>query len=209
MARPFEFDKTDVLNRAMSLFWDKGYFNTNSDDIAKKLGLSRSSIYNSFTDKRTLFIAALNHYIGKESKAMFEALNTLPPSVEGLRIILDSVVQQNLKGEKPKGCLVVNSVIEFSEHDVEIRQILQKNLNDVVKNFTAFLKKGQQQKQINRKLAAHDLAILFSSHITSIRVVGRVVVDPQYFTKQNSAFLKLFVYKRSKNYGKKGTNNSK
>lgn len=207
MARPFEFDKKEVLDQAMNLFWEKGYFNTNSDDIVKKLKLSRSSIYNSFTDKRTLFIETLNHYIKKESQELFNALKQIPPSVEGLAIILNSVVQQNLQGTKPKGCLVVNSVIEFSEHDPEIQRILKNNLECLVQNFTLFINKGQKQKLINNKIPAYDLAVLFSSHVTSLRVTGRIISDEGYFKKQNSAFLKLFVYNKKQTNGKKRTNN--
>jgi TetR/AcrR family transcriptional regulator, transcriptional repressor for nem operon len=67
MARPFEFDKDVVLDKAMLLFWDRGYFDTSFQDIVQHLELNRSSIYNSFTDKRTLFIESLKHYINKES----------------------------------------------------------------------------------------------------------------------------------------------
>ncbi|HNX58500.1 MAG TPA: helix-turn-helix domain-containing protein, partial [Spirochaetota bacterium] len=62
MARPREFDKDEALYNAMLMFWKKGYDGTSIPDLLDATGISRSSLYETFTDKQTLFLEAMNRY---------------------------------------------------------------------------------------------------------------------------------------------------
>jgi len=63
IARPKAFDREKALMQALQLFWRKGYSATSVEDLSSALHLSRSSLYATFGDKRTLFLAALRLYI--------------------------------------------------------------------------------------------------------------------------------------------------
>lgn len=193
MARPFEFDRTTVLDKAMELFWSKGYFNTSAQDICEHMGLSRSSIYNTFTDKRTLFIEALKHYINKESNGLTHALSQLPPDKKSLEQILELIVANNFLLEKPKGCLIVNSAIEFANHDDEIKQIITENITQVVAAFETFIKAGQEQGRFNKSTPAQGLAIMIFHQVTALRVTGKIIDDRSFFKKHIDTILQLFV----------------
>lgn len=192
MARPFEFNKGEVLQKAMLLFWSKGYFNTSAHDIVAHLGLSRSSIYNSFSDKRTLFIAALNHYIQTESEGLVEALSQLSPTPESIGLILGQVVDQHFDSQKPKGCLAVNTAIEFANYDPEIKSIIQSNIDQVVGAFEVFIQKGQQAGTITSAIPAKSLSIALFNQITALKVTGKVVFDRSFFMDNIQVFLKVF-----------------
>jgi TetR/AcrR family transcriptional regulator, transcriptional repressor for nem operon len=56
MARTKDFDEGEVLTRAMNLFWSRGYGATSMEDLVNALGISRSSLYDTYTDKHSLFI---------------------------------------------------------------------------------------------------------------------------------------------------------
>jgi len=194
MARPFEFEKEEILSKAMILFWDKGYFNTSAQEIVDHLGISRSSVYNSFSDKRKLFIEALRFYINTESTALIATLNHLPPTPESVRLILEHIVNDNFRSTRPKGCLAVNTAIEFSNHDEEIKGIIKGNLKQVISVFADFMEKGQQQKTINTSIDAEDLAMALSNQVTAIRVAGRVITNKAFYQKSINAFITLFNY---------------
>ena len=193
MARPFQFDKSDVLNKAMILFWEKGYFNTSFHDIVDRLELSRSSIYNSFSDKRVLFIESLRFYISKESQSLITSLNALPSTPESIKNILRLIVANNFSGAHPKGCLVVNTAIEFSNHDKEIQKIIEDNVRDVIFGFTDFIKSGQDLGDINPLIEAHDLAISLFHQITSLRVMATVISDESFFESTINTFIQVFI----------------
>jgi TetR/AcrR family transcriptional regulator, transcriptional repressor for nem operon len=189
LARPFQFDREVVLNNAMLLFWQRGYFNTSFEEIVDCLELSRSSIYNSFKDKRSLFVEALKHYIAQESTALVQHLHLLPPTPEGIRTLLDRVVEANLSGTRPRGCLVVNTAIEFAGHDSEIQEIITSNLTEVTAAFSAFIRVGQRKGNISKALGAEVLAVSLFHQITALRVTGKVLNDRTYFDSAIKAFV--------------------
>ena len=62
MGRPREFDVDDALDRAMRVFWAKGYQGASLDDLLAAMGIGRGSLYKAFGDKRSLYLAALQRY---------------------------------------------------------------------------------------------------------------------------------------------------
>ena len=62
MARKLEFDKQVALNKAMLLFWEKGYEAASMEDLVQAMEINRFSIYNSFGDKKKLLLCALENY---------------------------------------------------------------------------------------------------------------------------------------------------
>ena len=62
MGRPREFDTTEALERALDVFWANGYEATSMRDLTGAMGLSKSSLYDTFGSKHELFLSALDHY---------------------------------------------------------------------------------------------------------------------------------------------------
>ncbi len=60
MARQKEFDRDEVLHKAMEVFWTRGYEGTSIQDLVKHMGINRQSIYDTFGDKHSLFLQALD-----------------------------------------------------------------------------------------------------------------------------------------------------
>jgi TetR/AcrR family transcriptional repressor of nem operon len=62
MARPREFDIDEALDRAMGVFWAKGYEGASLHDLLSAMQIARGSLYKAFHDKRSIYLAALDHY---------------------------------------------------------------------------------------------------------------------------------------------------
>ncbi|MEO6714384.1 MAG: helix-turn-helix domain-containing protein, partial [Mycobacteriales bacterium] len=62
MGRPREFDMATALDAAVDVFWERGYESTSVADLEIATGLSRSSLYQAFGSKRTLYQASLDRY---------------------------------------------------------------------------------------------------------------------------------------------------
>ena len=62
MARHKEFEREVVLEKAMATFWRYGYEGTSVQTLVENMGINRGSIYDTFGDKRSLFLAAIQHY---------------------------------------------------------------------------------------------------------------------------------------------------
>jgi AcrR family transcriptional regulator len=88
MARPIEFDKDKALDRALLLFWEKGYQATSLQDLLQELGISRSSLYAAFGDKRNLFIECLDLFAERTQLVLLKA-GQGRPALEALQFFFE------------------------------------------------------------------------------------------------------------------------
>src|SRR5918999_1970317 len=101
MARHKEFDRDEALQRAMEVFWSRGYEAASVGELVKRMGINRQSLYDTFGDKHSLYLQALDRYREVEGRKMFELLER-PGSVKrALRQLFGSVVECAL-GEKER-----------------------------------------------------------------------------------------------------------
>ena len=114
MARHKEFDRDEALRRAMEVFWARGYEATSVGDLVGHMGINRQSLYDTFGDKHSLYLAALDRYREVEGRRMFELLER-PGSVRrALRQLFEGVVECALGGGERRGCFVGNAMSELA-----------------------------------------------------------------------------------------------
>ena len=89
MARPLEFDLEKARDKALLLFWQKGYQATSLPNLLVAMGISRSSFYAAFSDKRTLFVACLGLFAQRTQQVLLKAESDKPP-LDALQISHDS-----------------------------------------------------------------------------------------------------------------------
>lgn len=192
MPRKQAFEPPFVLDKAVQLFWEKGYHNASAQNMVDALGLSRSSIYNSFSDKKTLFIKALCHYRERESAGLLAILETAEPSVDTLRALLQHVALSALDAQTCRGCFIVNSAVELGQHDADVRQIILENIDEVAAAFEKFIDKGQKNGHFNQRNSARDLAIFLFHGMTALRVTTKVTEDRAFLTTYIELVLQHF-----------------
>ena len=111
MARPRAFDCADALDRALETFLEHGYEATSMQNLVDAMGISRQSLYDTYKDKRTLYLSALHAYDLRQREALRKAMEQPGPVRELLRGILYSMVAGDNPGCR-QGCFVVNSHAE-------------------------------------------------------------------------------------------------
>src|ERR1700712_3052011 len=104
MARTKDFDENEVLNKAIQIFWHKGYNGTSMQDLVDGLGISRSSLYDTYTDKHTLFVKALESYQCKGASSIQERINTSGPAKATVKKLLEFATNDMLQDKQQKGC---------------------------------------------------------------------------------------------------------
>ena len=75
MARPKEFEEVDVLEKAMYLFWQKGYYQASIQDLVDTMGINRASLYGAFADKHNLYMKALERYRQQDVSEILQLFN--------------------------------------------------------------------------------------------------------------------------------------
>ena len=177
MARTKEFDTDEVLSKAIDLFWDKGYNGCSMQDVVDGLGLSRSSIYETFGDKRQLFLEALKRYQYEGLKALEEDINTTSDIRQSLTKVFESVIPQSQDSPLQKGCFMVNSAVELACQDPEIAEIVRVNRLEVEDILCKAIEKGQQSGQLASTLDPRSIARFIYTSLSGIRVTARSGTD--------------------------------
>lgn len=114
VGRPREFDYDEALEKAIRVFWTKGYEGASMPDLTEAMGMSRPSIYASFGNKEELFRKALDSYAQKSTIAFRELLDA-PTLRESLTRFLTGAADALSCKERPRGCFVVQSALVGSD----------------------------------------------------------------------------------------------
>src|ERR1700755_686390 len=118
--RPRGFDVEAAVERAMGVFWSRGYHATALPDLLRATKLSRGSLYAAFGDKHSLFLRALDRYIADALTRMDIELDARKEPVDGLRAYLAGYVERTSGANGRRGCLLVATGMELAGQDAEV-----------------------------------------------------------------------------------------
>lgn len=159
MARNIEFNEELAIQKAMEVFWKKGYSGASMRDLTDAMQINSSSLYNSIGDKRELFVRCIRNYTGSrmaETKA--HAFKIKSPLKAIVAFINDSV---NTILYNSNSCLAIKTTFELAATDKDIQTIL-KNDSD----FThAFLLDLVQKAMAAREISPEEDAGMITEYI--------------------------------------------
>ncbi len=142
MARPQVFNRQVVIAKAIECFWLKGYSEASLADLLLAMGISRSTFYNSFGDKRQLFELCLQSY-GQQTQQVL-AMTLLSNKLLGLAAIrqfLHLVLLTPAEELASRGCLLVNTIAETAKVDAELNEQAKQLMLPVKLGFIHQLEK--------------------------------------------------------------------
>ena len=168
-----QFDTEQALERAMTLFWRKGYESTSIQDLVDALGVQRGSLYATFGSKRGLFLESLRRYDATHRDTFTTELGARRTGREAILAAFDAVYSTTLKDGSRDGCLLVNTALELSAHDEEIAGVVGDALTRVEEFFRSALRRGQAEGNIAKDVDATSTARALLGLFVSLRVFAR------------------------------------
>ncbi|MEH6447250.1 MAG: TetR/AcrR family transcriptional regulator [Oleispira sp.] len=146
MARPQVFNQQQVMAKAVECFWLKGYSETSLADLLTAMGISRSTFYNNFGDKRQLFRLCLQAY-GQQTQHIIAMtlLSNKFSGLESIRQFLHLVLLAPTEEFSSRGCLLVNTLAETARVDDELNQLAKQLMQSVKLAFIQQLQKEFDQ----------------------------------------------------------------
>lgn len=175
MARNKEFDEKEALRKAMELFWQQGYEKTSMNDLVDHMGVHRRSIYDTFGDKRTLFMSALTHYEELITTEMKKRVDSNLLVKQAIREVFKMVIYPGLN--LPKGCLSVNAAVELSLLDEEIATKIAGMFTKTESLFYELLTHGQKNGEISRRHDPEVLSLFLHNSLVGLRVLVKTEDD--------------------------------
>jgi len=173
MARPREFDEAVALDAAMDCFWREGYEATSVRDLAARMGITGTSLYNAFGDKRSLFRQALQRYAERSTRERIARLESTLPPKQAVRAFLGEIVERSLDDLDRRGCLLVNSALEIAPHDAELGVEIAARLGEIEAFFRRTVTAAQADGSVPPDRDPADLARLLLGVTLGVRVLAR------------------------------------
>jgi TetR/AcrR family transcriptional repressor of nem operon len=173
MARPKEFDEALALDAAIKCFWSRGYEATSVRDLANAMGIAGPSLYNTYGDKRGLYRKALEHYVEQGFSERVRRFESQLAPRAAISAFFEEIIELSLADEQRRGCLIVNSALELSPHDVEFRDALKVVLGNMEAFFHRCIRAGQDTGAISTALNADDIARMLLGLLMGLRVLAR------------------------------------
>jgi TetR/AcrR family transcriptional regulator, transcriptional repressor for nem operon len=191
MGRPREFDETQVLDAACAAFWTHGYEATSTRDLVKATGLTQPSLYNAFGDKRALFLRVLKHYLDTTLRERIERNERSGSPGTAITAFFGEIVQRSLNDTEKRGCLMVNSALEATPEDEELRAALTAEFEQLRDFFLRCLEAGQRSGEIARTVSADVAAQHLLAVLLGLRVIARVHPEQDWLVGAVSPALTL------------------
>jgi TetR/AcrR family transcriptional repressor of nem operon len=173
MARPREFDESAALDAAVDCFWREGYEATSVRDLAARMGITGTSLYNAFGDKRSLFRQALQRYAERSTRERIARLESTYPPKEAVCAFLREIIERSLDDDDRRGCLLVNSALEVAPHDPELGAEVTARLGEIEAFFCRALAAAQADGSVPPDREPMDLARLLLGVTLGLRVLAR------------------------------------
>ncbi|WP_157733649.1 TetR/AcrR family transcriptional regulator [Antarctobacter heliothermus] len=172
VGRTREFDYDDVVEKAMLLFWRRGYVATSIGAIESETGLTKGSLYKAFDNKRDLFVKCLERYMVRDSyKAVFIRMFDRPLS-ETFEYMFDMLIDSSKGSERPCGCLATNVVDELVPIDKDLAEQVSSGLAGMQEAMEFRFRWAQDQGEISSDANIETLA-----SVAMVMLQGMVVLS--------------------------------
>jgi TetR/AcrR family transcriptional regulator, transcriptional repressor for nem operon len=171
--RPRSFDTEAAIERAMGVFWSRGYNATALPDLLRATKLSRGSLYAAFGDKHGLFLRALDRYIADALTRMDVELDPRRAPVVGLRTYLAGYVDRTSGASGRRGCLLVATAMELAGRDGEVDRRISSFFKAMETKLAAALARAKAAGELADGVEPANVARLLVCFVEGLRVVGK------------------------------------
>lgn len=177
MARPREFERDVVLDRAMQVFWSRGYEATSIQHLVDRMGIQRGSLYGTFGDKRALFFAAIERYDRVMTAKLLATLEGPPSGKAAIERFFRLKVELALTPGRPRGCLMTNSAAELASRDRGTARRVGATLAKLEAAFQGAVVRAQQAGEVDRRHHPRALARYLTSSAQGLSVMAKASPD--------------------------------
>ena len=177
VGRPLEFNPEKALEAAMEVFWRKGYEAASMTNLLSAMDLSKSSLYQTFGSKQQLFERCLGRYANWLYKNQAKQLEESTSGYGFIENFLNSIANTAQSPEGKKGCLMVNSTIEFGQKDPIIAAAIADNLQLFSKLYMDAVKRAQKEGDISPDADPQVITNYLHVSISGLRTMVKAGAD--------------------------------
>lgn len=147
MARVLSQSYHQIVEKAQSIFWTRGYKGISAKELAEHVGVSTSIIYNKYS-KEMLFLDSLDYYTSNYSDPFLKQLRETTEGLDSLKEFFYLLIDALLDKTFPKSCLMVNTVVEMRNENQEIIDRYDRYFEQLTDSYKVVLNKAHSLGQI-------------------------------------------------------------
>jgi TetR/AcrR family transcriptional regulator, transcriptional repressor for nem operon len=177
MPRHKEFDRDEVLLKAMEVFWMRGYEAASIQDLVEHMGINRQSLYDTFGDKHALYLQSLDRYREVEGRKLFELLERPGSVKKSLRQLFEGVVEGSLCSGQRRGCFMGNAMSELAGRCKETAARTCTNMTAAEEVFYRALLRGKKDGEFKGVRDARAVARFLYSSLQGLVLMAKSTQD--------------------------------
>jgi TetR/AcrR family transcriptional repressor of nem operon len=177
----------------MSVFWSRGYHATSLPDLLRATKLSRGSLYAAFGDKHSLFLRALDRYIGDAVARLNVELDPREDPVAGLRTYLAGYVERTSAGHGRRGCLVIATAMELAGRDADVSLRIAGFFKFMEERVADALSRAKKAGKLANGVDPANAARILVCFVEGLRVISKTAATGAISTAAADALLDRFI----------------
>jgi TetR/AcrR family transcriptional repressor of nem operon len=168
-----QFDRDQVLDKAMKAFWNRGYEATSLQALVDHTGINRGSLYATYRDKHALFLAALRRYMDTIHLKRLAELESRYDAREAIRRSFLAFTEEASEKSGSRGCFLTNTALELAQHDPEAGKIVAEAQRKTEAWFARMIRKGKTEGEIAPHVKPMEAAAALLASLIGISVLAR------------------------------------
>lgn len=185
-SKQFEIDA--ALDRAMIVFWEKGYAATNMGELQEEMGIGARSLYDTFGNKRSLFIKTLDRYTSTFVDALYGNLGETEATLEVIPTMVRRLQRASAGGEA-RGCFLGVAMAQVPRDDSELVAIIKRHVGVMEDALCGVFTRSKERGLLEPSARPRDLARFYVALFQGLNLVSRIDSDALTF-KSASRVLK-------------------
>lgn len=182
MPRTAEFDRQAVVDRAVTLFWERGYFATSIKALGEALELRPGSLYAAFGSKEGLFLEALDRYHRAMGEVLAKEIRDSPSIMDGIGRYLHRLADACATPERQpaRACMLIKTLLEVNQHEPALQQRVNGILDGIEQDLNGLLEQAKQQDELKQDVDCARLARFIQAQIIALRTFAQRHTGPQH-----------------------------
>jgi TetR/AcrR family transcriptional repressor of nem operon len=172
MARPKEFDEERALRKAIRLFCRQGFAATSTGDLMRAMDIGRQSMYDTFGDKRALFLRALEMYVNESVRSINIELEKPGPALFAIKGALAAFAERS-DLSNAEGCMGLNAISEFGQRDADVTRIIRHAARAQRQTLMGVLAMAKSQGELSSDASLDGMADFFETTLAGIRMAAK------------------------------------
>jgi len=176
MARPREFDRDEALQKAIGVFCKKGYAAASTDELMSAMKISRQSMYDTYGDKRQLYLEAFRRYVADSVNEQIGHLERASSPLAGIEKMLLAFAARTQR-DGIVGCMGINAICEFGRTDSEVTSLSDTESARLTSALKRALRRAKAKKEISKTVKEGAAAQFLWATLSGIKVAAKAGAD--------------------------------